>query len=67
MSKNIIDIEIELLLTAIFEKYGYDFRDYSKASIRRRIFNFIDEKKISSIGELIHIILSDRHCWLQRM
>ena len=60
MSKNIIDIEIELLLTAIFEKYGYDFRDYSKASIRRRIFNFIDEKKISSIGELIHIILSDK-------
>ena len=31
------NIEIRLLLEAIYQKYGYDFRDYSKAHIKRRI------------------------------
>ena len=31
------DIEIKLLLEAIFLKYGYDFRNYTKDSINRRI------------------------------
>ena len=30
-------IELPLLLEAIFERYGYDFRDYAPASIRRRV------------------------------
>lgn len=31
------DIEIRLLLEAIFQKYHYDFRGYSMASVRRRL------------------------------
>ena len=31
------DIEIRLLLEAIYQMYGYDFRSYSRASMRRRI------------------------------
>ena len=31
------DIEIDLLLEAIFRKYGYDFRNYGKAHVKRRI------------------------------
>jgi len=31
------DIEIRLLLEAIFQKYHYDFRGYSMASIKRRL------------------------------
>jgi chemotaxis protein methyltransferase CheR len=30
-------IEFELILQAIYQKYGYDFRDYAEASIRRRL------------------------------
>ncbi|MBU4209689.1 MAG: protein-glutamate O-methyltransferase CheR, partial [Proteobacteria bacterium] len=31
------NIEIKLLLEAMYLKYGYDFKNYSKASIKRRI------------------------------
>ncbi|GAA3322747.1 hypothetical protein GCM10020331_043860 [Ectobacillus funiculus] len=30
-------LEIELLLEAIYRHYGFDFRDYTFASIQRRI------------------------------
>jgi chemotaxis protein methyltransferase CheR len=33
------ELEISLLLEAIHRKYGYDFRQYSKAHINRRIKN----------------------------
>jgi chemotaxis protein methyltransferase CheR len=31
------DIELDLLVQAIFRKYHYDFRDYSSASLKRRL------------------------------
>ncbi len=37
MSDTTEDIEIRLLLEAIFRKYHYDFRGYSQASIKRRL------------------------------
>ena len=30
-------LELRLLQGAIFLKYGYDFRDYSEASFKRRV------------------------------
>ena len=39
------DLELKLLLEAIFHKYHYDFRGYSVASIRRRL-----EQAISAFG-----------------
>jgi chemotaxis protein methyltransferase CheR len=32
-----VDIELGLLLDAIFQKYHYDFRSYSEASLKRRV------------------------------
>ena len=37
MSKKTEDIELKLLLEAIYEKYQYDFRGYSPSTIRRRL------------------------------
>lgn len=37
MSSKVEDIELKLLLQAIFEHYHYDFRGYSMASIKRRL------------------------------
>ncbi|EAQ77777.1 CheR family methyltransferase [Blastopirellula marina] len=37
MSDKVEDIELRLLLQAIFERYHYDFRGYSMASIKRRL------------------------------
>ena len=37
MTNNSDDIEIRLLLDAIFQKYHYDFRGYALASVKRRL------------------------------
>lgn len=37
MSDAIEDIEIRLLLEALYQRYHYDFRNYAEASIRRRL------------------------------
>jgi chemotaxis protein methyltransferase CheR len=47
---NTSDLEISLLLEAIFRKYGYDFREYSQAHIRRRITNRMN---ISGIKDML--------------
>ena len=31
------DLELELLLEGVFRRYGFDFREYAPASLRRRI------------------------------
>lgn len=36
-AERIEDIELPLLLEAMYQRYGYDFRDYAPASLRRRI------------------------------
>lgn len=59
MDNNAIEeIELELLLEAIFRRYGYDFRHYSKASISRRVKHFMartGHDRISKItSELLH-------------
>lgn len=53
------NIEVTLLLEAIYLKYGYDFRDYSRASIKRRIKNFLSVSKLQNISHLQYKILHD--------
>jgi chemotaxis protein methyltransferase CheR len=48
------DIEISLLVEAIYQKYGYDFRNYSKAHIKRRILNRFSMSGLKSISEMQH-------------
>ncbi|RHX93251.1 chemotaxis protein CheR [Leptospira yasudae] len=57
--KNTQDIEIELLLEAVFQKYGYDFRQYSEAHIRRRILNRLALSGLKSVSELQFHALRD--------
>jgi len=53
------NIEIKLLLEAIFQKYGYDFRDYSRASIKRRIKHTLSMSGLANISQMIHQVLYD--------
>lgn len=48
------DIEIALLIEALYQKYGYDFRNYSKAHIKRRILNRFNLSGMKSITDMIH-------------
>jgi chemotaxis protein methyltransferase CheR len=45
-------LEIELLLEGIYRHYGFDFRDYAFASIRRRIWRRIQAEGLSSVSGL---------------
>lgn len=51
------DIEIQLLIDAIFLKYGHDFRNYSMAHVKRRILNRYQISGLGSISQMIHEIL----------
>lgn len=53
-------IEFDLLLQAIYQKYGYDFRNYSKASIRRRIRRRFSRSGLKTISEMQHKLLNDK-------
>lgn len=71
MEKNIENIEINLLLEAIFQRYGYDFRNYARASIKRRILSFLAmhpglvELEDEKFSRLIPLILYDEDLFLE--
>ena len=52
-------IEIELLLEGIFRHYGFDFRSYAYASIRRRLWKRIEEEGLTSVSALQEKVLHD--------
>ena len=45
-------IEIELLLEGIFRHYGFDFRSYAYASIRRRLWRRIEAEGLKTVSAL---------------
>src|SRR5215467_239815 len=55
-------IEIQLLLEGIYQYYGFDFRDYAPASLKRRIRNTICAERLGSISALQERVLHDRAC-----
>ena len=52
-------IEIELLLEGIYRHYGFDFRSYAYASIRRRLWKRIEAEGFQSITALQERVLHD--------
>ncbi|AXX16138.1 MULTISPECIES: CheR family methyltransferase [Leptospira] len=58
-SKDTQDMEIDLLLKAIFQRYGYDFRQYSEAHIRRRLMSRLVLSGFSNISEMRDQVLHD--------
>lgn len=54
---NLENIELELLLQAIFLQYGYDFRNYSRAHVKRRVKHRMVQEGVASISELQNKIL----------
>lgn len=57
---NTENIELELLLQAIFLQYGYDFRDYSRAHVKRRVKHRLMQEGLKSISELQNKILHNK-------
>lgn len=56
------DIEIQLFLEALFRYYGFDFRDYALASLKRRIWNAVRAEQLTSVSGLQEKVLHDAAC-----
>ena len=54
-----LSVELPLLLEAVYQKYGYDFRQYSEVHIKRRIMNRLNLSSMGSISELKEKVLND--------
>lgn len=52
-------IEIDLFLEAIYQKYGFDFRNYAYSSIRRRILYRVQANNLETISQLQGKVLYD--------
>jgi chemotaxis protein methyltransferase CheR len=59
---NLEDIEIQLLLEGLYQYYGYDFRNYALASLKRRIHSFMHSQGLNTISALQAQLLHDRTC-----
>jgi chemotaxis protein methyltransferase CheR len=55
-------LELDLLLEAIHQRYGYDFRGYARASLRRRLWRRADLEGLRSLSGLQERILHDPMC-----
>jgi chemotaxis protein methyltransferase CheR len=52
-------LELDLLLEALYQGYGYDFRAYAQASIERRARRFLSYEQEENLAELIPKVLAD--------
>src|ERR1700744_175971 len=53
--------ELELLLSDLYKRYGYDFSEYSKASIQRRVQRLFTLDKFPSFAEFRYRLQNDSH------
>ena len=70
IDKEIENIEIDLFLEGVFRRYGYDFRNYAKASLHRRINLLLEEKDYKSPTKLLAELLYNQNIFadfLQKM
>jgi chemotaxis protein methyltransferase CheR len=56
------DIEIDVLLEAVYRRYGFDFRNYARASLRRRLARRRDLEGVATLSGLLERLLHDPDC-----
>jgi chemotaxis protein methyltransferase CheR len=53
------DIELQLLLQAVYLKYHYDFRGYAEASMRRRVRTALGHFRVATLSQLQDLVIHD--------
>jgi chemotaxis protein methyltransferase CheR len=61
-SEEIEALEIELLLEAVYRRYGFDFREYAPASLKRRLWRRMNAEGLSTVTQLQDRLLHDTGC-----
>lgn len=59
-SEKLITIEIKLLMEGVYQVYGHDFREYSEASLRRRLLQWLSGSGFATLSLAQSQILRDR-------
>jgi chemotaxis protein methyltransferase CheR len=62
-TESIEDIEVELLLEGIYQRYGFDFRNYTRTALKSRLRYCMWEEGVVSVSALQERILYDAVCW----
>jgi chemotaxis protein methyltransferase CheR len=52
-------IELQLLLAGVYRRYGFDFREYAPASLRRRVLRRMRAEGLTTIAALMDKLLHD--------
>jgi len=55
-------LEIELLLEAVYRRYGFDFRQYAQASLKRRLHRRLLAEGLETISQLQSRLLHEPAC-----
>src|ERR1041384_6185594 len=56
------EIELSLLLEGVYRQYGFDFREYAPASLRRRVWRRIHAEGLPTVSALQDKLLHDPAC-----
>ena len=56
------EIELALLLEGVFRRYGFDFREYAPASLKRRVWRRVYAEHLQTITALLEKVLHDPTC-----
>lgn len=56
-------LELDLFLEGAYRRYGYDFRGYARASLRRRLAAIMRAEKVETLSALQDRVLHDRAVW----
>jgi chemotaxis protein methyltransferase CheR len=55
-------LEIDLLLEAVYRRYGLDFRHYAQASLKRRLYRRLHAERLKTLSQLQNQLLHDPSC-----
>jgi chemotaxis protein methyltransferase CheR len=53
------ELEIELLLEALFQRFGYDFRAYDRPALRRKLHQLMQERGLATVSSLQDRVLHE--------
>jgi chemotaxis protein methyltransferase CheR len=59
LAVDVEEVELDVLLEAIVRVYGYDFRNYARSSLRRRLWRRVTAEGRSSLAGLLESVLHD--------
>jgi chemotaxis protein methyltransferase CheR len=52
-------LELKLLLEGVYRQYGFDFREYAPASLKRRVWRRVNAEQAGTISGLLERVLHD--------